>query len=89
MFFPHCYCPEVTQQCLAAPTRSEIDAAHTRRQWMDIGIPSIRNLFRIKAERMLWIAIGITSVLLHLGMFLLQFSLNYYLANWNISGTIL
>ena len=56
-----------TQQCLAAPTRSEIDAAHTRRQWMDIGIPSIRNLFRIKAERMLlWIAIGITSVPLHL-----------------------
>ena len=56
-----------TQQCLAAPTRSEIDAAHARRQWMDIGVPSIRNLFRIKAERtLLWIAIGVTSVPLHL-----------------------
>ena len=56
-----------TQQCLAAPTRSEIDAAHARRRWMDIGVPSIRNLFRIKAERtVLWIAIGITSVPLHL-----------------------
>ena len=56
-----------TQQCPPAPTCSEIDAAHTRRQWMGIGIPSIRNLFRIKAERMLlWIAIGITSVPLHL-----------------------
>ena len=55
-----------TQQCLAAPTRSEIDAAHARRQWMDIGVPSIRNLFRIKLERtMLWIAIGITSIPLH------------------------
>ena len=56
-----------TQQCLAAPTRSEIDAAHSRRQWMDIGVPSVRNLFRIKAERMfLWITIGITSIPLHL-----------------------
>ena len=56
-----------TQQCLAAPTRSEIDAAHVRRQWMDIGVPSVRNLFRIKPERtFLWIAIGITSIPLHL-----------------------
>ena len=56
-----------TQQCLAAPTRSEIDAAHAKRRWMDIGVPSVRNLFRIKAERtILWIAIGITSVPLHL-----------------------
>ena len=56
-----------TQQCLAAPTRSEIDAAHARRRWMDIGVPSVRNLFRIKPERRwLWIAIGITSIPLHL-----------------------
>ena len=56
-----------TQQCLAAPTRSEIDSAHARRRWMDIGVPSIRNLFRIKLERaLLWIAIGITSIPLHL-----------------------
>ncbi|PUU77973.1 hypothetical protein B9Z19DRAFT_1115177 [Tuber borchii] len=56
-----------TQQCLAAPTRSEIDAAHARRRWMDIGVPSIRNLFRIKLERtILWIAIGFTSIPLHL-----------------------
>ncbi|PUU76458.1 hypothetical protein B9Z19DRAFT_1149392 [Tuber borchii] len=56
-----------TQQCLAAPTRSEIDTAHARIRWMDIGVPSVRNLFRIKAERtLLWIAIGITSIPLHL-----------------------
>src|SRR5207302_1638533 len=56
-----------TQQCLAAPTRGEIDAAHVRRRWMDIGVPSVRNLFRIKRERtVLWIVIGITSIPLHL-----------------------
>ena len=56
-----------TQQCLTAPTRTEIDAAHARRRWMDIGVPSVRNLFRIKLERtLLWIAIGLTSIPLHL-----------------------
>ena len=56
-----------TQQCLAAPTRREIDAAHARRRWMDIGVPSVRNLFKIKLERtLLWIAIGFTSIPLHL-----------------------
>jgi len=56
-----------TQQCLAAPTRSEIDAMHSRRRWMDIGVPSVRNLFRIKPERtLLWIAIGLSSIPLHL-----------------------
>ena len=56
-----------TQQCLAAPTRSEIDAVHVRRRWMDIGVPSVRNLFRIKPERrLLCIAIGFTSIPLHL-----------------------
>ncbi|CUS09938.1 unnamed protein product, partial [Tuber aestivum] len=34
---------------------------------MDIGVPSVRNLFRIKRERtLLWVAIGITSIPLHL-----------------------
>ena len=56
-----------TQQCLVAPTRSEIDAAHAKREWMDIGVPSVRNLFKIKPERtLLWIAIGVTSIPLHL-----------------------
>ncbi|PUU75533.1 hypothetical protein B9Z19DRAFT_1053764 [Tuber borchii] len=56
-----------TQQCLSAPTRSEIDAWHAKRKWMDIGAPGVKNLFRIKPERrLLWIAIGFTSIPLHL-----------------------
>ena len=76
-----------TQQCLAAPTRSEIDAAHARRRWMDIGVPSVRNLFRIKLERTcLWIAIGLTSIPLHL-MYVYIPVPTQVLANWKISGT--
>jgi len=78
-----------TQQCLAAPTRSEIDAAHEGRRWMDIGVPSVRNLFMIKSERKwLWIAIGITSIPLHLLYVSITRSAQV-LANWKISGTIL
>ncbi|PUU72168.1 hypothetical protein B9Z19DRAFT_1172619 [Tuber borchii] len=34
---------------------------------MDIGVPSVRNLFKIKRERaLLWMAIGVTSIPLHL-----------------------
>ena len=78
-----------TQQCLAAPTRSEIDVAHGRRRWMDIGVPSVRNLFRIKAERAyLWIAIGITSIPLHLLCASITILVEV-LANWWILGTIL
>ena len=77
-----------TQQCLAAPTRSEIDTAHARVRWMDIGVPSIRNLFRIKAERtLLWIAIGITSIPLHL-LYVYIIATAKVVANWKISGTI-
>ena len=78
-----------TQQCLAAPTRSEIDAAHARRRWMDIGVPSIRNLIRIKPERTyLWIAIGITSIPLHLLCAFITMPAQD-LANFEILGTIL
>ena len=54
-------------QCLSAPTRSEIDAAHSRFVWLDVGIPSIRNLFRVSKKRsILWLILGFSSLPLHL-----------------------
>ena len=54
-------------QCLSAPTRSEIDRAHARGGRMDIGIPSIRNLFRVDRKRLgLWLILGASSLPLHL-----------------------
>lgn len=34
-------------QCLSAPTRKEVSKAHAKGVWLDIGIPSIRNLGKI------------------------------------------
>ena len=56
-------------QLLAAPTRSEVDAAHEKRDWLDIGVPSLRNLWKqriARKRRLAWTLLMISSVLLHL-----------------------
>ncbi|GAB7366491.1 hypothetical protein MBLNU230_g8284t1 [Neophaeotheca triangularis] len=56
-----------TMQCLTAPTREEADKAHREGRWLDIGVASIRNLFRIKwPKTALWFVLGLTSVPIHL-----------------------
>ncbi|KAL4863450.1 hypothetical protein BDV12DRAFT_26814 [Aspergillus spectabilis] len=54
-------------QCLSAPTRREVDRAHARKRWLDIGVPSVRNLWRIpKSQFILWLCLVWSSVPLHL-----------------------
>lgn len=54
-------------QCLSSPTRSDIDKAHARNTWLDIGVPSVRNLSRITRKRTaFWWLLAITSLPLHL-----------------------
>ncbi|CAI6338008.1 unnamed protein product [Periconia digitata] len=54
-------------QCLSAPTRRDIDVAHAKGKWMDIGVLSVRNLRRISKKRvMLWALLGLSSLPLHL-----------------------
>lgn len=33
-------------QCLSAPTRLDVDRAHSREKWLDIGVPSVSESFR-------------------------------------------
>ncbi|OQE39937.1 hypothetical protein PENCOP_c006G06082 [Penicillium coprophilum] len=54
-------------QTLVAPTREEVDAAHARGQWLDIGGASIRNLLAIGRDRLgLWIILMLTASPFHL-----------------------
>lgn len=54
-------------QCLSAPTRRDIDKAHAQHKWMDIGVPSIRNLRYFSwPRRTLWGLLVISSIPLHL-----------------------
>lgn len=54
-------------QLLSSPTRPNIDRAHARGHWLDIGIPSIRNLLFLSwKRRTLWLVLCISSIPLHL-----------------------
>lgn len=54
-------------QCLSAPTRKELDNAHSKGKWLDIGVMSTRNLRGIATKRVvLWWLLGISSLPLHL-----------------------
>lgn len=54
-------------QCLSAPTRAEVDLAHAKKIFLDIGILSTRNLRSIAWKRViLWWILGLSSLPLHL-----------------------
>lgn len=56
-----------SMQCLASPTREEVDKAHRRQIWLDIGVPSVRNLRHISWYRItLWSLLALSGVPLHL-----------------------
>jgi hypothetical protein len=53
-------------QFLVAPTRAEVDRAHSKKRWLDIGVPSWRNLKSISGTRRgMWFILGLSSVPLH------------------------
>lgn len=48
-----------TMQVVCAPTRSDIDRAHERGDWLDIGVPSFRNIMgRISKQHIIvwWVS---------------------------------
>lgn len=54
-------------QTLVAPTREEIDDAHARSRWLDIGNASLNNLSAIPRYRLaLWLVLFITATPFHL-----------------------
>jgi hypothetical protein len=53
-------------QRLVAPTRKEIDKAHSLRKYLDIGMPSVKNITSISKRRLiLWILLASSSIPLH------------------------
>ncbi|KAF6828995.1 hypothetical protein CMUS01_08354 [Colletotrichum musicola] len=67
-------------QCLMAPTRPEIDDAHARQSWLDIGILSVRNFWNKPwKKKIIKILLSFASLPLHL----VSTSVN----NYSISNT--
>ncbi|KAF2637831.1 hypothetical protein P280DRAFT_520953 [Massarina eburnea CBS 473.64] len=56
-----------TIQVLSSPTREDVDNAHAKGQWLEIGLLSPRNLRAIPWKRtLLWLTMALSSVPLHL-----------------------
>lgn len=54
-------------QVMVAPTRYDINRAHTRGRWLDVGVSGFRNLFAVPWKRKLpWLMIAIGCIPLHL-----------------------
>ncbi len=54
-------------QCLSSPSRAEIDSAHSQHVWLDIGVPSVRNLRRVSWNKViLWWILAFSTIPLHL-----------------------
>lgn len=57
------YCAQI----LIAPSRNEIDKAHSQGIWLDIGVQSLRNLTNIRVQRrFVWGVLMSSSIILHL-----------------------
>ncbi|KAI9369945.1 hypothetical protein BJX61DRAFT_545098 [Aspergillus egyptiacus] len=56
-----------TMQALVAPSREEVDKRHKQGKWLDVGTPSIRNLFVVGRYRaFLWFVLLVTATPFHL-----------------------
>lgn len=56
-----------TSQCLSSPTRKDLDNAHLKGDWMDIGVTGLRNLSRIHwSRKATWCSLIISSIPVHL-----------------------
>jgi hypothetical protein len=54
-------------QVLNAPTREELDRAHSQGSWLDVGVPSPRNAFRVSRFKMImWLLFVLSSIPIHL-----------------------
>lgn len=54
-------------QILNAPTRAEIDAAHAKGKWLEIGVSSARNALRVsKFKTCCWLGLLVSSIPIHL-----------------------
>ena len=61
----------MAMQLLVAPTRKEVDKAHGKASWVDIGVPSFRNLRQISRPNcIIWCCLALSSIPIH---FLLAF----------------
>lgn len=73
-------------QVLNSPTRAEVDRAHARKHWLDIGVPSLRNVLNVSPYKSLaWLLFSLSSVPIHLLFNSSVFSMDYSGSEWSMA----
>lgn len=82
----------LTMQNLCAPTRREVDKAHSNRQRLDIGIQSFRNIWFMGSWRLLlWALLACSATMIHLtynSVFFVSAQSNQYAAVLTSKATL-
>ncbi|CAG8122705.1 unnamed protein product [Penicillium olsonii] len=59
-----------TSQFLAAPSRRDIDKAHSKGSWLDIGVHSLRNILALEGrKKFLWAVLLVSTIPIHAFVF--------------------
>lgn len=73
-------------QVLNSPTRAEVDRAHARKQWLEIGVPSLRNVLNVSPYKSLaWLLFSLSSVPIHLLFNSSVFTVDYSGSEWSMA----
>lgn len=80
-------------QVLNSPTRAEVDRAHTHKRWLEIGVPSLRNVLNVSPYKSLaWALFSLSSIPIHLLFNASIFTVDHSRSEWSmalISETLL
>jgi hypothetical protein len=73
-------------QVLNATTREELNDSHSKKSWLDIGVPSVRNTFRIsRLKTTCWIFFFLSSIPIHLFFNNAVFAIDYRGSKYNLT----
>lgn len=73
-------------QVLNSPTRDEVDRAHARKRWLEIGVPSLRNVLNVCPYKSLaWALFSLSSFPIHLLYNSLVFTVDYSGSYWQMA----
>ena len=73
-------------QVLNSPTRKEVDAAHTRGTSVELGVPSLSNLFALsKFKVMSWAVLAVLSLPVHMLLNSAVFETDFHGKAWNMT----
>ncbi|KAI3324618.1 hypothetical protein HD806DRAFT_521724 [Xylariaceae sp. AK1471] len=73
-------------QVLNAPSREELDTAHAKGNWLEIGVSSMRNAFKVSRFKTLcWLGLSVTSIPIHLLFNSVIFGTEYRGSNFTVT----